>query len=142
MCTGFSNLERSDATKDEDKKYAIFLADTVVVKPEGAVPDVATAATPKDWKEVAYFLKVRSFSCSNETTSLNDLFIVVANLYVYTHTHTRRRRSLKAKSKKTRAKKQTAPMQWVFASLPVQSTSISRQEKKRDVVRRRIKRSC
>lgn len=50
---------REDAEDEAGKSYAILISDTLIVKPEGAAPEVATAATPKDWKEVAYYLKVR-----------------------------------------------------------------------------------
>lgn len=36
----------------------MLLADTVVCKEAGAPPDVATTLAHRDWKEVAYFLKV------------------------------------------------------------------------------------
>lgn len=58
LFTGIADLERADANTEEGKKYAIFLADTVVVTPGGSPPDVATLATPKEWKEIAYFLNV------------------------------------------------------------------------------------
>ena len=61
-----SGLTRKDADNDGGKSYAMLLADTVVCKPGGAPPDVATALAPKDWKEVAYYLKVR-WSGSTET---------------------------------------------------------------------------
>ena len=54
-----SGLQRGDAENEAGKSYAMLVADTVVVKADGP-PDVATALAPKDWKEVAYFLKVRS----------------------------------------------------------------------------------
>lgn len=53
-----TGLERGDADSDAGKRYAVLVADTVVVKPGGAPPDVATALAPRDWKDVAYFLKV------------------------------------------------------------------------------------
>lgn len=52
-----SGLQRDDAESEAGKSYAMLLADTVVVK-AGGPPDVATVMAPKDWKEVAYFLKV------------------------------------------------------------------------------------
>ena len=33
------------------------MADTVVVTAGGSPPDIATMTTPKDWKDVAYFVK-------------------------------------------------------------------------------------
>lgn len=50
-------MERSDPSDEEAKNYALFLADTVVVTAGGSAPDVATLTTPKDWKDVAYFVK-------------------------------------------------------------------------------------
>jgi hypothetical protein len=49
---------RDDAPDEAGKKYAIYLADTVAVKPGGAAPDLATATATKDWKDVAYYFKV------------------------------------------------------------------------------------
>ena len=60
---GVSGLQRSDAENEAGKSYAMLVADTVVVK-AGGPPDVATALAPKDWKEVAYFLKVRGVAGS------------------------------------------------------------------------------
>lgn len=57
-------LERSDADDQAAKSYGILLSDTVVVMPDGAPPEVATASTPKDWSEVAYYLdQVGSWCC-------------------------------------------------------------------------------
>lgn len=53
-----SGLTRQDAADAAGRTYALLLADTVVVKPGGAPADVATALAPKDWKDVAYFVKV------------------------------------------------------------------------------------
>lgn len=62
VCThervGITGLEREDASDDASKKYAIYLADTVVVTSGGAAPEVATGVTAKEWKDVAYYLKV------------------------------------------------------------------------------------
>lgn len=54
-----SGLQREDADSEAGKAYAMLIADTVVVKPGGGPPDLATALAPKDWKDVAYYLKVR-----------------------------------------------------------------------------------
>lgn len=59
-----TDLRRDDVQDEAGKTYAVYLADTVVVKPEGASPEVATPKPPSDWKEVAYYFKVRqSMSC-------------------------------------------------------------------------------
>ena len=55
---GVSSLEREDAEDEGGRRYAMMVADTVVAKAGGAPPDVCTVSTPKDWKEVAYYLKV------------------------------------------------------------------------------------
>lgn len=55
--SGVTGLVRDDVDSDEGKHYAILLADTVVAK-AGGPPEVATAMATKDWKEVAYYLKV------------------------------------------------------------------------------------
>ncbi|EFN58683.1 hypothetical protein CHLNCDRAFT_140286 [Chlorella variabilis] len=57
VAVGVSGLMREDAESDAGKSYAMLVADTVVCKPGGAPPDVATTLAPKDWKEVAYYLK-------------------------------------------------------------------------------------
>ena len=54
-----SGLQRDDADSEQGKTYAMLIADTVVVKAGGGPPDVATALAPRDWKDVAYYLKVR-----------------------------------------------------------------------------------
>jgi nucleosome binding factor SPN SPT16 subunit len=50
-----SDLRREDAEDEAGKKYAIIIADTVVVKPDGPA-EVVTAASAKDWDNVAYQL--------------------------------------------------------------------------------------
>lgn len=57
VSVGVSGLTRQDAADAAGRSYALLLADTAVVKPGGAPPDVATALAPKDWKDVAYFVK-------------------------------------------------------------------------------------
>jgi hypothetical protein len=54
-----SGLTRYDVDDDAGRSYAMLVADTVACRPGGAPPDLATALAPKDWKEVAYYLKVR-----------------------------------------------------------------------------------
>jgi hypothetical protein len=58
MDAGVSGLVREDADSEGGRNYAMLLADTVVCKEAGAPPDVATTLAHRDWKEVAYFLKV------------------------------------------------------------------------------------
>jgi len=57
-----SGLQRDDADSEAGKTYAMLIADTVVVKAGGGPPDLATALAPKDWKDVAYYLKVGSWA--------------------------------------------------------------------------------
>ena len=55
--TGVSDLTRDDPDDEGGRRYAMLVADTVITKAGGTAPDYATAAAPKDWKEVAYYLK-------------------------------------------------------------------------------------
>lgn len=55
---GVQGLRREDAETEAAKTYALQLADTVLVKEGGASPELLTAACPKAWSEVAYYLKV------------------------------------------------------------------------------------
>lgn len=58
-----AGLKLSEEGADDSKKnYAMLLADTVVTKADGAAPENATAAAPKNWKDVAYYLNVSRFS--------------------------------------------------------------------------------
>lgn len=41
----------------KSQAYALLVADTIVVKPGGAPPEVLTAACTKGWSDVAYFFK-------------------------------------------------------------------------------------
>ena len=52
---GITGLEREDAKDEAGRAYALLIADTVVVKPGGAAPEVVTTSASKDWNEVAYF---------------------------------------------------------------------------------------
>ena len=67
-----SGLQREDADSEAGKSYAMLVADTVVVKPGGAPPDVATALAPRDWKDVAYYLKVQQLGCGSWGGSLQS----------------------------------------------------------------------
>ena len=60
MAAGVAGLQRPDAAKDASKTYALQVADTVVVQPGGAPPDVVTALAPKGWTDAAYFFNVRA----------------------------------------------------------------------------------
>lgn len=55
---GLAGLSRKDAETEAAKTYALQLADTVLVREGGAPPELLTAACPKAWSEVAYYLKV------------------------------------------------------------------------------------
>ncbi|GAB4820394.1 hypothetical protein N2152v2_007440 [Parachlorella kessleri] len=63
VVVGVSDLTRDDPDDEPGRRYAMLVADTVIIKAGGGAPDYATAAAPKDWKEVAYYLKggVRAF---------------------------------------------------------------------------------
>jgi len=47
------------AGDEQRKSYAILLSDTVIVPEKGKVPEVLTLGVPKDWRDIAYYLKVR-----------------------------------------------------------------------------------
>ena len=55
VAVGLENLIDKDATNARGKKYALFLADTVLVKEDGP-PEVLTERAPKQWKDVSYYL--------------------------------------------------------------------------------------
>lgn len=61
---GVSDLDREDADKGAARKYALQVADTVVVPPEAqSSPEKETEfhlthSCPKNWTDVAYFFKV------------------------------------------------------------------------------------
>lgn len=60
LVAGVAGLSRPDAAKGAAKTYALQVADTVVVQPGGAAPEVVTALVPKGWTDAAYFFNVRS----------------------------------------------------------------------------------
>jgi hypothetical protein len=53
-----SGLRREDADTEEAKTYAMLMADTVLVKPDGAAAELLTSAALRSWKDNAYFFKV------------------------------------------------------------------------------------
>ena len=59
-----ADLDREDADSKTSKKYALLVADTIVVPLEGqASPEKEkennlTQSCPKNWTDVAYFFKV------------------------------------------------------------------------------------
>lgn len=53
VCLAVSGLELK--RKGKNVPYAMLISDTVVVRPEGSAPELATLAATKDWEEVAYF---------------------------------------------------------------------------------------
>lgn len=55
VAVGVSGLEVKIGGKP--RSYALLVADTVVVMPGGATPEVLTAACNKAWSDVAYFFK-------------------------------------------------------------------------------------
>lgn len=55
LWTGASNLQVK--IEGKERTYALLVADTVVVKEQGA-PDNLTATCNKAWSDVAYFFKV------------------------------------------------------------------------------------
>jgi len=63
-----AGLTRPDAANDSGKSYALQVADTVVVQPGGAAPEVVTALVPKGWTDAAYFFNVRTHHIHAQTT--------------------------------------------------------------------------
>lgn len=55
VAVGLENLEAKDAKDPKNKKYALFVADTVLIT-ESGTPEVLTHRAPKAWKEVSYYL--------------------------------------------------------------------------------------
>jgi len=55
VAVGLENLEDKEATDKRAATFALFLADTVLVKEEGP-PDVYTEKAPKAWSDVSYQL--------------------------------------------------------------------------------------
>ena len=74
MCAAITGLAREDTNDEASKTYAIYLADTVIVTPGGAAAEVATGGTAKEWKEVAYYLKV---SCEFDMRILSARFVLL-----------------------------------------------------------------
>lgn len=64
--TGVADLTREDAEEGSSQKYALLVADTVIVplegqtSPEKEKDNLLTQSCPKNWTDVAYFFKVRS----------------------------------------------------------------------------------
>ena len=70
VAAGVAGLQRPDAAKAAAKMYALQVADTVVVQPGGAPPEVVTALAPKGWTDAAYFFNVRTYSCQSLASPL------------------------------------------------------------------------
>ena len=71
--SGVAGLTRPDAkAKDAGKTYALQVADTVVVQPGGAAPEVVTALVPKGWTDAAYFFNVRAHHMRSWISELLD----------------------------------------------------------------------
>ena len=62
---GLADLDREDADSEKPKKYALLVADTIIVplegqtSPEKEKESNLTQSCPKSWTEVAYFFKVQ-----------------------------------------------------------------------------------
>eukprot|EP00908_Phaeocystis_cordata_P015047 Transcript_26160.p1 GENE.Transcript_26160~~Transcript_26160.p1 ORF type:complete len:768 (-),score=490.35 Transcript_26160:181-2484(-) len=56
LALGLDGLEDKDATDARGKKYALFLADTLLIKEEGGA-EVLTERAPKAWGDISYYLK-------------------------------------------------------------------------------------
>ena len=57
---GAQDLKRSDPNEGQAEIYALQIADTVIVQPGGAAPEVVTSTATKSWADVAYYFKVSS----------------------------------------------------------------------------------
>ena len=57
---GVTGLEREPSGEGRATQYALLVADTVVVAPGGAPPEVATALASKGWTDAAYYFKARA----------------------------------------------------------------------------------
>lgn len=64
LAAGAQDLKRSDPNEGQAEIYALQIADTVIVQPGGAAPEVVTSTATKSWADVAYYFKVSSlFDC-------------------------------------------------------------------------------
>ncbi len=57
--TGVTDLEREPSGEGRATKYALLVADTVVVAAGGAQPELVTALANKGWNDAAYYFKAR-----------------------------------------------------------------------------------
>ncbi len=80
--SGVSNLEVKIDGKP--RSYALLVADTIVVRPGGAAPEVLTAACNKAWTDVAYFFKVHSAHIRNCFKELLKTVVPVAGTFLHT----------------------------------------------------------
>lgn len=55
---GINGLIDNTAEDSKSRTYAILLSDTVVVAATQKSPEILTAGVPKDWQDIAYYLKV------------------------------------------------------------------------------------
>ncbi len=55
---GMQDLKRSDPNEGQAEIYALQIADTVLVQPDGAAPELLTSAAAKGWTDIAYYFKV------------------------------------------------------------------------------------
>ena len=60
FAAGAQDLKRSDPNEGQAEIYALQIADTVIVQPSGATPEVVTSTATKSWADVAYYFKVSS----------------------------------------------------------------------------------
>ena len=58
ISAGAQDLKRSDPNEGQAEIYALQIADTVIVQPNGAAPEVVTSLASKGWADVAYYFKV------------------------------------------------------------------------------------
>lgn len=63
---GLSNLSDPSIKNEELQTYALQVADTVVVRPKGAPPEVMTAGAPKEFDKISYTLKGEDDEEENE----------------------------------------------------------------------------
>ena len=58
ISAGAQDLKRSDPNEGQSEIYALQIADTVIVQPNGAAPEVVSSLASKGWADVAYYFKV------------------------------------------------------------------------------------
>lgn len=72
LSIGVAGLQRPANGKSNPPSYGMWLADTVLIKPDGAAPEILTVAAPKAWDDVAYFFKDEGGVDEKENEDVTD----------------------------------------------------------------------